>query len=119
MWDYTHPVRQFPFYASAAVTPEIVVVAGRDKIVHALHPGTGDALWTHNAGAKVDSSPVVVGDRAFFGTDGGVVRSVDLATGDTTWQYETGSAMAAPPAVAGGRLVIGSDSGTLYCFGGR
>ncbi|MEO2006742.1 MAG: PQQ-binding-like beta-propeller repeat protein, partial [Candidatus Poribacteria bacterium] len=118
-WTYRHPVRQFPFYASAAVTQRVVVVPGRDKMVHALDPATGDPLWTHNAGAKVDSSPVIVGDRAYFGTDAGVVRAVDLATGAAVWEYETGSAMAGSPAVAGGRLVIGSDSGTLYCFGGN
>ena len=112
-------MRQFPFYASAAVTQHVVVVAGRDKMVHGLDPATGDPLWTHNAGVKVDSSPVIVGDRAYFGTAAGVVRAVDLATGDAVWEYETGSAMTGSPAVAGGRLVIGSDSGTLYCFGGN
>ena len=37
LWTYRHPVRNFPFYSSAAVTSDKVVVGGRDKILHCLN----------------------------------------------------------------------------------
>ena len=37
-WEYEHPVRKFPYFASAAVNDRIVVVGGRDKLVHGLDP---------------------------------------------------------------------------------
>ncbi len=117
LWRYEHGKHQFPFYASAAVDGNVVVVGGRDKMVHALDPKTGEALWTFAAGARVDSSPVLVGDRVFFGSEKGVVHALDVVTGEETWRFETGSAVVASPAVADGRLVIGADNGVLYCFG--
>ena len=42
-WAYEHEIRKFPFYASAAADDEIVVIGGRDKIVHALDPRDGRA----------------------------------------------------------------------------
>lgn len=34
-WRYSHPERKFPFYSSAAVANDTVVVGGRDKMVRA------------------------------------------------------------------------------------
>lgn len=116
-WRYEHPKRKFPYYASAAATPDIVVVGGRDKIVHALDAATGKARWTYPAGARIDSSAVIVGNRVFIATTRGEVLALDLATGEPTWQYETGSAFTASPSVAQGRLVISSLDGVVYCFG--
>ena len=40
-WRYQHQQRQFPFYSSAAVAGDRVVVGGRDKMVHCLNAKTG------------------------------------------------------------------------------
>ncbi len=61
VWTYKHPERSFPFYSSPSVLGDRVIVGGRDKMVHALDRKTGKALWTFMTGARVDSSPVVVG----------------------------------------------------------
>lgn len=119
LWRYQHPTRQQPFYASAAVTEQIVAVAGRDQTVHGLDRQTGVARWLFNAGARVDSSPVISGDRLFFGSSQGIVHALDVHSGTEVWRYETGAAIVASAAVADGKLVIGSDDGVLYCFGAR
>lgn len=116
-WAYEHEIRKFPFYASAAADDEIVVIGGRDKIVHALDPATGERKWEWNSGARLDSSPVIVGDRVFLGSKRGPVLALDKATGEPVWEFDTGSAIMASPAVASERLVIGSLDGILYCFG--
>jgi outer membrane protein assembly factor BamB len=117
LWVYEHPERKFPYYASAAATDDIVVIGGRDKIIHALDAKTGVARWTYPAGARIDSSAVIVGDRVFVATTRGEVLALDLANGELGWKYETGSAFTASPSVARGRLVISSLDGVVYCFG--
>lgn len=119
LWAYEHPKRKFPYYASAAVTEKAVVVGGRDKILRALDPKTGESQWEWNTGGRIDSSPVIVGDRAFFGSTRGEVIAVSVATGEVVWKYETGSAIVASPSVAAGRLVIGTVDGALLAFGDR
>ena len=119
IWRYEHPERKFPYYSSAAVSGSVVVVGGRDKMVHALDAATGKSLWIWSARAKVDSSPVIVGERVFAATTGGDIMALNLTTGDLLWQFETGSSITASPAVAAGRLLIGTTDGMMYAFGGK
>ena len=117
LWQHEHPDRQFPFYASAAVTADIVVIGGRDKMVHALKPETGQPLWTYFAKSRVDSSPVIVGARVFFGTMGGALVALNLNSGEKVWEFVIGASIIASPSVVAGKLVIGADDGRIYCFG--
>ena len=117
LWQYEHPERHFPFYASAAVTADIVVIGGRDKMVHALKPQTGELLWTYPAKSRVDSSPVIVGERVFFGTVGGELVALNLNSGKKTWEFVIGASIVASLSVVEGKLVIGTDDGRIYCFG--
>ncbi len=119
LWWYQHPERHFPFYASAAVTADIVVIGGRDKMIHALKPQTGEPLWTYPTKSRVDSSPVIVGKRVFFGTVGGELVALNLDSGEKVWEFVIGAAIIASPSVVTGKLVIGADDGRIYCFGER
>lgn len=119
LWRYEHPERRFPFYASAAVTADVVVIGGRDKMVHALEPQTGEPLWIYPAKSRVDSSPVIVGERVFFGTVGGELVALNLNSGEKVWEFVIGASIIASPSVAAGKLVIGADHGRIYCFGER
>ena len=94
-----------------------MIVAGRDRMVRALRPGSGEVMWIRAFRSRLDSSPVVAGDRVFVGTTGGRILALDLKSGKPGWEFPTGSAVLASPSVAGGRLVIGTADGTLYCFG--
>ena len=116
-WSYEHPQRKFPYVASPSVTPERVIVAGRDKMVHALDPDTGVVLWTYTSRSRFEASPVVAGDRVFAGTTGGKIVALNLDTGELGWEFVTGSEFVASPSVARERLIIGTTDGTLYCFG--
>ena len=117
LWRFKDQKRAFPFIASAAVLDSLVVVGGRDQTVRGLHARTGQLLWTFAAGAKVDSSPVISGDRVYLGTYGGQLFGLNLYRGTEEWQFAAGGAILASPAVADGKMVIGSTNGTLYCFG--
>ena len=48
LWRYEHPKRKFPYLSSAASDGKLVVVGGRDKMVHSLDTATGEVQWTRD-----------------------------------------------------------------------
>ncbi len=116
VWRYQHPQRKFPYYSSAAVTADRVVLGGRDKMIHGLGLD-GKPLWTFTTRARVESSPAVSGDRVFVGSNDGRFYVLNVNTGAKLWEFTAGSALSASPAIANGRIVIGAQDGRLYCFG--
>src|SRR4030095_5325958 len=115
-WRYQHPERRFPYYSSAAVAGDRVVVGGRDKLVHGLN-GAGKEVWSFATQARVESSPAIAGDRVFVGSNDGRFYVLNLATGAKLWEFTAGAPLSASPAIARGRIVIGAQDGRLYCFG--
>jgi outer membrane protein assembly factor BamB len=115
-WRYQHPQRQFPFYSSAAVTSERVILGGRDKLVHGLTLA-GKSTWTLATRARVESSPAIAGGRVFVGSNDGRFYVLNAANGAKLWEFDAGAPLSASPAIANGRIVIGSQDGRLYCFG--
>lgn len=115
-WRYQHPNRKFPFYSSAAVTANRVVVGGRDKLVHGLNTA-GRGLWTFATNARVESSPAISGGRVYVGSNDGRFYVLNLANGAKVWEFNAGAPLSASPAIANGRVIIGSQDGRLYCFG--
>lgn len=118
-WRYEDPERHFEYYSSAAVTPEFVVVGGRDKQIHALDPKTGDSRWTFPTKGRVDSSPVIVGDRVFVGSHDGTIYGLELKSGKEVWRAVTGGKVISSPAVASGRLIVANDAAQVFCYGAK
>jgi outer membrane protein assembly factor BamB len=116
-WTYRHATRSFPFYSSAAVTSDRVVLGGRDKMVHCLERSTGKEIWTFATKARVESSPLITGNRVYVGSNDGVLYELDLLSGKKIWDFTAGAPLSASPASSQGLLVIGSQDGVLYCFG--
>jgi outer membrane protein assembly factor BamB len=85
--------------------------------MHALDAATGEALWTHRMRARIDSSPVIFGERVVFGASSGEITMIDVTSGAVVWEFQTGSSIIASPAIAEGRLVIGTEDGQMYAFG--
>jgi outer membrane protein assembly factor BamB len=115
-WTYRHPTRNFPFYSSAALSGDRVVIGGRDKVVHCLAASTGKEIWAFTTRARVESSALIAGSRVFVGSNDGMLYELDLATGKKVWEFTAGAPLSASPAAAAGALVIGSQDGVLYCF---
>lgn len=116
-WRYRHPKRQFPFFASAALSKDSVIIGGRDKMVHALSRETGEPIWTYTTKASIESSAVIVGTRVFLGTTRGLFIALDITNGESVWEFATGSSIVASPSVSDGKIYIGTEDGILYCFG--
>ena len=94
-----------------------MLVGGRDKRLHCLNRSDGRRVWSFAARGKVDSSPVVCGDKVAVGSDDGRLYLVSLNDGQLLWSYEIGQPIDSSPAVAGGKIVIGCNDGNVYCFG--
>ncbi len=117
VWRYEHADRHFPFYSSAAVTDGLVIIGGRDRMVHALDAASGVPRWTYLTRARVDSSPAVAGGRVFVGSSDNRFYVLGLAKGNKLFEFDTGSPVTSSPAVAGGRVVVASQDGRIICFG--
>ena len=107
----------FRFLPQPAVTADLVIIGGRDKMVHALSPEKGEPKWTYTTKSRIESSPVVVGKRVFFGTIRGLFIALDITNGKKVWEFAIGSPIVASPSVADGKIYIGTEDGVLYCFG--
>lgn len=118
-WTFEHPKRRFPYASSAAIAGDLVLIGGRDKLLHAFDKATGEERWTYAARGRVDSSPVIAGSVAFFGSNDGNLYAVDAKSGQTRWEYQAGSGILSSPAVASGKLCIATQEGSIYCFAGR
>jgi outer membrane protein assembly factor BamB len=115
-WTF-EPERAQSFFASAAVTDKLVVVGCRDKYVYALDRLKGKEVWSFATKGRVDSSPVVVGNRVYVGSMDGKLYVLDLAKGTELQKLELGRSITASAAVVDGHLVIGTTDGFLYCLG--
>jgi outer membrane protein assembly factor BamB len=118
-WTFEAQKRKQPFYSSAAVTDDIVVVGNRDRKVYALDRKKGTSVWEWSTDGRVDSSPVIVGNRVFVGSLDKTLYVLDLKKGAKLQDFELDSGILASPAAAEGCIVIGSEKGTIYCFGAK
>jgi len=65
-----------------------VYVASVDAhAVRALDEATGRGLWSHTAGARVDSPPTIWSDRVIFGSADGHVTCLRASDGELVWRF--------------------------------
>ncbi|HEV2969645.1 MAG TPA: PQQ-binding-like beta-propeller repeat protein [Pirellulales bacterium] len=117
LWKWTD-ANDAEIVSSAAVLPEEVIFASHRQ-VRALNPQSGKLLWKFATHGRADCSPVVVGDRVFFGGTDGRITALDRASGKKVWEYEAGGSFTGSPAVASNRILIASDDGIVYCLGAK
>ena len=55
--------------------------------VHALDEQTGKALWSYNAGGRVDSPPTIHRGRVLFGSADGWVYCLRAKDGELAWRF--------------------------------
>jgi outer membrane protein assembly factor BamB len=116
-WKYESAENPQPFFASPAVSGDLVIVGCRDKRVHAFVRQTGKPAWEFATEGKVDSSPVIAGKRVYVGSQDGNLYVLDLAGGTLVQKINLGGPISASPAVAANYLVIGTQNGIVYGLG--
>ncbi|HSG70675.1 MAG TPA: PQQ-binding-like beta-propeller repeat protein, partial [Planctomycetaceae bacterium] len=96
-----------------------VLAGSHDKKMHCIDRASGEEKWSFPTRAQINSSPAIVGDRVFFGSNDGNLYGVNLETGMETFKQLLGRSVTAGPAIGEGVLVIGAEDnrGKIYCLG--
>lgn len=83
-------------------------------------PINNQTIWTYQTEGHVSSSPAVVNDKVYVGSDDGYVYCLNATSitsdGELVWRYQTGGAVSSSPAVVDGQVFVGSDDGCIYCL---
>jgi glucose dehydrogenase len=82
-------------------------------------PGTATfhkIKWQFHTGGQILSSPAVVSDTVYFGSNDHKLYAVDLATGAEKWTFKTEGRVASSPAVANGRVFFLSYDSNFYAL---
>jgi|GEM_PF-1673918 len=83
-----------------------------------LNCDTGALEWSATDGYWVESSPVVFGDKVFFGYSQGIMALKSSNTMAKVWDFKTTKMVTSSPALTpdGKKLYCGSDDGKMYCL---
>jgi outer membrane protein assembly factor BamB len=83
------------------------------------HPLLGNTTWTVKTGGKIFSSPVVLKNTVYVGSEDGYVYAIDATTGKESWKFKTQGAVHSTPALHAGNLYVGSFDGSYYCLNSK
>jgi len=92
--------------------------AGADGFVVAWDARTGRELWRYRT-QPVESSPLLHGNRLFFGSWDHGVHAISAKTGKRIWRFQANNQVNTSAAWWKGRIFIGDDSGTLYALSAK
>ena len=114
---WVHLTPGFPRMASSpAVDGNEIVYHTMGGGVYVLDRINGRTKWTWNAGAAIESSPIVVNGIDYFGDANGEMYALDLRTHQLKWRKSLGAKITSSAAIAGGKLFIGDYDGRLWAL---
>jgi outer membrane protein assembly factor BamB len=87
--------------------------AGR---VSALRARDGKVLWTRLLPSRSESSPLLDGDRLYFGSESGTIYSLRASDGDVRWTFKAQGEVKSGLALADGKLYFGDYGGRVYAI---
>jgi len=116
-WKFESEKVPNSFYASPALTDQLVIAGSRDKRIWALNRRTGEEVWSFLTERHVNSSPVVAGQRVIGASLDGKLYVLDAAKGALVQKLDLGAPANASPALSAGRVVIGTEKGVIWCLG--
>jgi outer membrane protein assembly factor BamB len=87
--------------------------AGR---VLALRARDGKVLWDRLLPSRSESSPLLDGDRLYFGSENGTVYGLRASDGDVRWTFKAQGAVKSGLALADGKLYFGDYGGRVYAI---
>jgi len=113
-WSYK---TEGKIYSSPRTAAGMVFFGSDDGYLYALKPGasTGREVFKYPAMHPIRSTPVVDGERVFFGTDNGDFLCVDFS-GDLGWRFQSRRRILSSPVIHDGIVYFGSDDWYLYAL---
>lgn len=79
-------------------------------------PELSNLIYHHYQHLQVMSSPVLLDQNLYYGTEDGIILSLDLVRLRENWRWKTGRSVRSTPAIYNNRLYVGSFDGNLYCL---
>ena len=79
-------------------------------------PANLSLLWKFPTGGAVYSSPSIVDDVVYFGSQDHNIYAVNAWNGAKIWNFTTQNTIESSPAVADGKVVTGGEDGYVYCL---
>src|SRR4051794_16928342 len=92
--------------------------SGPAKLV-AMNRRTGAVRWAKRLTSASESSPLVVGERVFLGSQDGTVYALSAKSGRILWRYRAGGPVKGALAYARGRLFLGDYGGSVTALRAR
>ncbi len=112
----------FLLMASLLITPALASDWGMFKKDMSHSGFTTDAVnppltvaWTFDMGFDSDSSPIIVNDVLYVGSNSGI-HAIDAKTGRELWRTHTNGFVKSAPTVADGVLYVGADDRWFYAM---
>jgi outer membrane protein assembly factor BamB len=92
--------------------------AGPAKVV-AMNRRTGRIRWAKRLASASESSPLVVGERVYVGSQGGTVYALSAKSGRLLWRHYAGGPVKGGLAYSRGRLFMGDYGGSVTALRSR
>jgi outer membrane protein assembly factor BamB len=106
----------FETFLNPAPCPHGIANPG-DGLILAVAAGRSHAVrWRRNLGAS-ETSPTVVGDRVYVGTQRGNVYCLDADNGRTIWRHHVDAPVKGAISYDRGKVFFGAYDGKLYALG--
>ena len=99
---------------SPAYDDGTLYLAQLDGVLTALEPRTGKVRWTFDAGAKLESSPLIAEGRVYFGSDDGFLYALHARSGKLDWRRRLGNDIKASPSFSEGTIYVGDYEGVVW-----
>ena len=106
-------------HATPAVQDGLAFIAGCDSIFRAIRVTDGREMFQIPSGAYTGASPVLDGDRAYFGTFEFEVLALDLKRRRIAWRYAPADArfpFYSSAALANGRVIVGGRDKVVHAL---
>jgi outer membrane protein assembly factor BamB len=96
-----------------------VFIAGCDGKLHVIDAATGEERAAVPIDGPTGTTPAALGDRVFFGTEGGAFFAIDFLEAATAWRAApaaAGQAYRSSAALADGLVIVGSRGRAVEAF---
>jgi len=77
--------------------------------VYSVNAKTGQHNWDYSTGNYMVSSPIVAGERLYFGDYDGILYALNANTGQEKWSSDLGASIVSSPTVSNNTIYVGTS----------
>jgi outer membrane protein assembly factor BamB len=99
------------FVSTGFNRPQVLAIDPKGAVGNATET---HVRWSHEKGAPLTASMLIVGDELYFVSDNGVASCLDFQTARVHWTKRLGGNFSASPVFAEGRIYFQNEEGVTY-----